>query len=213
MEAYKTSEMEIWGGEFGKRYTDRNAYSFEEFENRYIEKYGINRTALNKEFLDGFNRNIRILEIGANVGYQLLCLQKMGFTELYGIELQNYAIEKSKILTKNIFISKGSIFDIPFKDNFFDLVYTSGVLIHIKPDDLKIAMDEIVRCSKKYIWGFEYFSEEIQEIPYRGHNSLMWKANYPEIFLNYNKDLSSIKQKKINYKNDNNIDIMYLLTK
>jgi len=57
----------------------------------------------------------------------------MGFTNLYGIELQWYAVEKAKEYTKGINIIQGSGFDIPFKDGYFDLVITNGVLIHIAP--------------------------------------------------------------------------------
>jgi len=58
---------------------------------------------------------------------------KNGINNLYGIELQQYAIEKAKALTKRINIIHGVADDIPFKDGYFDMVFTSGVLIHIHP--------------------------------------------------------------------------------
>jgi len=70
--------------------------------------------------------NKRILEVGCNVGNQLRMLQRMGFNNLYGIELQQYAIEKAKALTKRINIIHGVADDIPFKDGYFDMVFTSG---------------------------------------------------------------------------------------
>jgi len=39
----------------------------------------------------------------------------MGFNNLYGIELQQYAIEKAKALTKRINIIHGVADDIPLK--------------------------------------------------------------------------------------------------
>ena len=77
--------------------------------------------------------DIRILEVGCNIGNQLRGFQRMGFTSLYGVELQQYAVEKAKMATRNINIIQGSGFDLPFKDNFFDLVCTNVVLIHISP--------------------------------------------------------------------------------
>ena len=41
----------------------------------------------------------------------------MGFTDLYGIELQKYAVEKAKANTEYINIIQDSPFDIPYKDN------------------------------------------------------------------------------------------------
>ena len=74
----------------------------------------------------------------------------MGFTNLYGIELQGYAVELSKSRTHNINIIQGSAFDIPFKNEYFDLVFTSGLLIHIHPSNIREAMNEIYRCTKKF---------------------------------------------------------------
>ena len=71
-------------------------------------------------FLGNFDRSIRILEVGSNVGSQLNGLQKIGFKNLYGIEIQQSAVEISKQNTTNINIIKGSAFDIPFKDSYFN---------------------------------------------------------------------------------------------
>jgi len=46
-------------------------------------------------------------------------------------------VERSKQNLKNIDILQGSAFDVPFKDGFFDLVFTSGVLIHLASGDIR----------------------------------------------------------------------------
>ena len=143
----RTEQMDIWEGQFGQEYTDRNTLTLEELDKLYEKRYGITRTALNKMFVGHMERSIRILEVGSNVGNQLLNLQKMGFEELYGVEINNYAIELSKLNTKNISIIKSSAFDLPFKGGYFDLVFTSGVLIHIAPSDIGSVLEEIYRCS------------------------------------------------------------------
>ena len=129
----KTYQMGKWKGDFGKEYTDRNDLSVEGLDALYNENYGKTRTEINREFLKDLDPSLRILEVGSNLGVQLACLQKMGFTELYGIELQDYAVELSKSRTQSINIIKGSALDIPYKDGYFDLVFTSGLLIHISP--------------------------------------------------------------------------------
>lgn len=67
------------GGDFGKEYTDRNAFSLEGLELLYKRRYGFTRTEMNAIFIANLPRNIGILEIGSNIGKQLLCLQGMGF--------------------------------------------------------------------------------------------------------------------------------------
>ena len=201
------------GGGFGKEYTNRNALSPNDMENLYKVRYGYTRTEMNSEFIGDVDRDMKILEVGSNVGNQLLCLQGMGFNNLYGIELQGYAVELSKSRTERINIIEGSAFDIPFKDSYFDLVFTSGVLIHINPDDLNIVMREIYRCTSEYIWGFEYYANEYSEIPYRGRGNLLWKAPFAKLYLDEFRDLELVKEKCIKYLDTNNIDSMFLLEK
>ncbi len=210
---FKTKQLQRWDDQFGKKYTDRNTFSVSELDRIYREKYGITRTELNNKFIRKMNKNIKILEVGCNVGNQLLVLQKMGFNNLYGLEPMDYAVEISKKNTRGINILNGSAFDIPFKDNYFDLVFTSGVLIHISPKDIQKVIKEIYRCTNKYIWGFEYFSKEYQEVTYRDEKNLLWKADFPKLYLQNFSDMKFIKDKKIKYLQDNNIDEMFLLEK
>lgn len=208
-----TEQLKRWTGKFGKKYTDRSIISLSNLEKLYQNTYGIKTTELNELFLGKMSHSMRILEVGCNVGNQLLCLQNMGFNNLYGIEPQNYAVELSKKRTKDINIIKGDAFDIPYKDKYFDLVFTAGVLIHINPRDIKKVIKEIYRCSGKYIWGFEYYSEEYEEIIYRGKKSLLWKANFPKIYIDTFPDLEIVKIKFLKYLENDNIDIMFLLRK
>lgn len=209
-----TRQEEEWGGQFGKEYTDRNAFTLDELENLYQDRYGFTRTGMNSEFIGNLARGINILEVGSNIGNQLLCLQNMGFKNLYGIELQSYAVELSKSRTQGINIIQASAFDIPFKDGFFDLVFTSGLLIHIAPDDINAVLDEIHRCTKQYIWCFEYYSDVYTKIEYREHTDLLWKANFSQLFLKHFNNVILVKEEHFRWlDNDNNIDFMFLLQK
>lgn len=208
-----TEQASKWCGTFGREYTERNPQSLDEMEELYAANYGFTRTELNKRFLDDLNRSMRILEVGSNVGNQLLCLQRMGFEHLYGIELQGYAIDVSKSRSKNINIIQGEASDIPFKDGYFDMVFTSGVLIHIAPQNLPDVLKEIHRCTKKYIFGFEYYSDEPKEILYRGNSDLLWKADFAREYLKLFNDLTPVKEERIKYLDNENIDAMFLLEK
>ncbi len=208
-----TDQMQQWSSEFGKEYTERNPHTIEIMDGLYKKQFGLTRTELNLMFLDNFDRSIKILEVGSNVGSQLHGLQSIGFENLYGIELQPYAVEVSKQNTKNINLIQGSAFDIPFKDSYFDLVFTSGVLIHINPDDLNIAIKEIYRCTSEYIWGFEYYADKYSEIPYRGCRDLLWKAPFANLYLDEFRDLELVKEKRIKYLDNDNVDSMFLIRK
>ncbi|MFC1911840.1 pseudaminic acid biosynthesis-associated methylase [Chloroflexota bacterium] len=210
----KTSkQMQEWAAQFGKEYSDRNAVTLEEMESLYKKQYGLTRTEMNSRFVADFDKDVKILEVGSNIGNQLLCLQKAGFQNLYGIELQSYAVELSKGRTKDINIIQGSAFDIPFRDDYFDLVFTSGLLIHISPGDIATALDEIYRCTNKYIWCFEYFAAEYTRVKYRGHDNLLWKTNFSKLFLDRFDGLELIREEFFKYVDNDNVDVMFLLRK
>lgn len=209
----ETYQVKKWAGRFGDEFTDRNYYGSDETDESYRKDIGISRRELNQYFLGELNRDISILEVGSSIGTQLNTLQDMGFKNLYGIEVNSYALALSKRKNKDVNIIKGSALDIPFKDGYFDLVFTSGVLIHIHPKDIKKAMGEIYRCSSKYIWGFEYFSPKFTEILYRGEKNMHWKANYVKLYLDSFDNLKVVKEKRYKHLDNDNIDAMFLLKK
>lgn len=212
----RTQQIDFWSGDFGHQYTTRNTMNQEDWDETYIKNFGLTRSTMNEAFLDDLRRDLRILEVGSNTGHQLKALQQIGFTNLYGIELQLDAARLAQNLRENICIVQASGLEIPFGDGSFDLVFTSGVLIHIAPHDLPFIMGEIHRCSSRYIWGFEYYSDSITEINYRGNNGVLWKANYASLFMQRFPDIALLKKRFYPYINDNergNVDCMYLLEK
>ena len=210
----KTKQLETWEGDFGKSYTDRNMMTPEQADDLCFQTCGIKRIDVYKKLLEGIGDISNILEIGCNIGNQLALFQKIGYKNLWAIEPQEYACELAKKRINNVNIIQASAFDVPFKDNYFDMVYTSGVLEHIAPEDLPKAMDEIYRCSKKYILGFETYSEEgIPMIDYRGNKDLLWRADYSKLFMERFPDLVLIKQDIYPYKPTNELDVAYLLEK
>ena len=209
----KTKQMEYWAGGFGRDYTERNAFSQQEMNDVYYKLYGTTRTEMNSRFIADLDREMRVLEVGSNVGDQLVCLQNDGFKHLYGIELQRYAVDLSKNRTRGIDIIEGNAFDVPFKDAYFDLVFTSGVLIHIAPEDIGRALDELFRCTKRYIWCLEYYADVYTSVDYQGHANLLWKANFSSLFLERFSSLRLIKEEHFKYLDNDNVDIMFLLEK
>jgi pseudaminic acid biosynthesis-associated methylase len=173
----------------------------------------VSRTELNQRFLADIPRSARILEVGCNEGNQLCVLQEMGFRNLYGIEIQEYALRKGRARAESAQLVLATAFEIPYPDRFFDVVFTSGVLIHIAPADLPKALREIHRCTAGFVWGFEYYSPEQMEVSYRGHQSLLWKADFANLYLNLFGDLDPVRVDRIPYLQEANVDSMFLLSR
>jgi pseudaminic acid biosynthesis-associated methylase len=160
-----TEQLQLWRSDFGRAYTDRNDHDKPE------------RAAAWRRLLDGIDAS-RILEVGCNVGWNLEYLTRLGYGELFGIEPQRHAVERARSRRPEWAVFQGTAFELPFRDGWFDLAFTSGVLIHISPDDVGRAMDEIHRVSKRWIVAIEYDAPTEQALAYRGHDGALWKRDH-----------------------------------
>ena len=176
----ETAQLALWRSEFGRAYTDRNDRDKPE------------RVEAWRRLLDGIAPE-RVLEVGCNIGWNLVYLDRLGISELYGIEPQQDAVERARGRRPDLNVLLGTAFDLPFRDRHFDLVFTSGVLIHIAPESLGTALDEIYRVSRRYIVAIEYDGVD-QEIPYRGHTGALWKRDHGAAWFRRHSDLRRLRR-------------------
>lgn len=201
-------QRSFWSSEKGEEYMNRNL-TLENVNQRYVEQLGISVEGILSEFFSDIDRETEILEFGCNVGLNLEGLKNIGFKKLTGVEINENVCKLAKERNPSFNIINSSIEN--FKTNKkYDLVFTSGVLIHINPKSINSILTKILSFSKKYIWGLEYFSEEISEVSYRGSQDICWKQNFPEKFKEINPKLQYVKEQKYNYIGTDNFDIAYL---
>ena len=77
-------------------------------------------------------------------------------------------------------------------------------------------MGEMVRCSRRLIWGYEYYNDQLTEIRYRGNEGFLWKADYAALFEQHFPQLHLVKRELFPYVDaaeQGNVDSMYLLEK
>jgi pseudaminic acid biosynthesis-associated methylase len=205
------NQQEFWKGDFGADYRNR-IQTLESYNQFYEENVGFSEEELWKKHFSKFDRNMKILELGSNVGVKLSILKKMGFNNLTGVEINKKTYEIAKQNDPSINWINSSI-DSFEPNEKFDLVFTSLVLIHINPKAVNSIIKKMIKISKKYLFGFEYFANELTEIPYRGHRNVMWKQNFPHLFKELEPSLKEIIVEKIPYKNNDLQDVMYLFEK
>ena len=127
-----------------------------------------------------------ILEVGANAGVNLRALAELVSSSLYAVEPNaqaRYELAKSEIIpAEHIF--DGIASSLPFGNQTIDFVFTSGVLIHVHPDDLLASIAEIHRVANRYISCIEYFSDKPKEITYRGNKGMLFKRDFGSYWLN-----------------------------
>jgi len=122
---------------------------------RFFNKYLVKRLDVDEyKFHYGFNKGDKLLDLGCGVGRHLTYGLDMKF-DVHGIDLSENAIVKAKevIRTHKNFISdenvvSGSAADLPWDDNYFDVVVSHGVLDSMPFDVAKGAIKEVNRVIK-----------------------------------------------------------------
>jgi spore coat polysaccharide biosynthesis protein SpsF len=74
------------------------------------------------------------------------------------------------------------------------MTFTMGVLIHQPENALPLVMAEVVRCSKKYVFCAEYFSETEVEVPYHEQHGALFKRNYGKLYEDLFPELVLVEQ-------------------
>lgn len=109
-----------------------------------------------ERFLQAVLREARIirpktvLEAGCGEGFILERFYKANIGEKQvGFDFSDSALELAKKERPHLDIRKGDIYNIPFKDNSFDLVVCCEVLEHL--EDPHKALKELHRVSRQYV--------------------------------------------------------------
>lgn len=91
-----------------------------------------------------------ILDAGCGEGFSLNHLTINGIGQkLEGVENSKVSIDLGKKLFPHLTIKQGSVYDLPYKDNSFDLIICTEVLEHL--DMPSKAIKEMLRVSRKYL--------------------------------------------------------------
>jgi pseudaminic acid biosynthesis-associated methylase len=165
---------ELWAGDFGDAYVERNIGAADgrgDFWGEQLRKLAPES----------------VLEVGCNVGANLHWIAAdSGITRVAGVDVNRQALDVAQERVPRAELREATAKQLPFEDGEFELVFTTGVLIHQPPDHLDEVMSEIVRCSSRYVLCGEYYAEELTEIPYRGQEGALFKLDfggrYQELF-------------------------------
>lgn len=171
----------LWGGEFGNQYVDRN------------RDFAV-RQPFWRELLSSISCR-RVLEVGCNIGGNLRWVaENLPPEEVYGVDVNLKALRQLREIVPdaNALWSAGR--DLPFRDGWFDLVFTFGVLIHQPDDTLPLMMAEMVRTSRRYVLCGEYFASETEEVPYRGETAALFRRDYGGLFQRLFPELALTQQ-------------------
>lgn len=171
---------QLWSGAFGDAYVERN------------------RTAgdVREAFWSGLLQQIevrRALEVGCNLGANLRWVAaRVEPRQVFGVDINLKALEAIHQSLPAVNAIYGQARELPFRDRWFDLVFTMGVLIHQPDSTLPLVMSEIVRCSRRYVLCAEYHATETTEVPYRDQPGALFKRDYGRLYLELFPELRQV---------------------
>lgn len=170
--------IDQWKGEAGDAYQERNALRREEIRRRnrmwaHILGFGPGRLM----------EEVTVLEIGAGTGNNVASLLEGGVRadRFWVVEPNLHARMKMAEMLPHGHI----LADLSDLRGDFDLVFTSGVMIHVNPDDLGNFVDQMHARVRKGGWlvAVEYFSKEPREVPYRGPGGVLWTRDFGKFIM------------------------------
>ena len=103
-----------------------------------------------------------VLEVGCSAGNDLKLFPD--HITVSGIDTSDVSITLAKESLPNFNFRLGSITSIPFENDSVDLVFTRNLFNHLDEQDIRKAIAELFRVSKKYIFNIELFSENEEKI-------------------------------------------------
>lgn len=182
-------QLDAWRGEFGRNYLARN--------DDHSEADLVPRAAALRTVLEACPAPpASILEVGANIGRNLMALARLTDAALYGVEPFEPAYRRMATLMGDRLagaaVATGQA--LPFADGAIDLVFTSGVLIHVAPVELARMMEEVVRVARRFVWCNEYFAKRPEEVAYRGEEGLLFKRDFGRLYLERHPGLRPVAQ-------------------
>lgn len=129
----------------------------------------------------GFGRNIKyILE---NYPHPL-AITGMDVSSTMLANAKKYLKDYLKSKNAKIKLKRASILDLPFPSSSLDLVLCHGVLMHVEPANIKQAISEIIRISRKTIIVVEE-NDSIKSLngkPYQKINYYTYTYPYRQLF-------------------------------
>lgn len=195
LEHYLNSKNNFWNSLYKK-------YINEEFKN--WNEYYKTKMKLKKSFIKlviKYSKNGKpVLECGCGTGKTSIYLSKLGL-KTYAMDMEKAMIIQTKNLSKKICplnqvkVIHGNINNIPYKNKYFSVTHSSGVLEHYSDDEIIQMINEQLRVSDYCIFSVPttYFEKKML-----GNERFMKRKEWEKIILKSNGII--IKNSGYHYK-------------
>ena len=155
-----------------------------------------------------------VLEIGCGAGANLYRIkQAFPDTEISGCDINEDAIKTAKEKLPGADLKVGSIYELPFNGEFYDLVLTDAMLIYVGPDKIKRALREIRRVGYDKMMFVEFHSNSLIKRLGLKLTSRYYTYDYEKLLIeNYFKHITINKIPREIWKGEPWTTFGYLIT-
>lgn len=171
VDVHGASPRQFWAGTFGDEYTDRNRVDY------------MARVPFWQRIIDA-TQATSFLDVGCNAGWNLEALRQVGNNQylMGGVDINDRALMEAG--SKGFVVDNYAAHEIGalYTPGSCEMAITSGVLIHVPPEDLAVTMRAIVDVSSRWVVAIEYEAPQETEVEYRGHAGRLWKRPYGELY-------------------------------
>lgn len=175
--AYATAQEDFWAGDFGDSYVDRNQG----------EAHIAARTALWSQILRSCGPVNSITEFGANIGLNTEAFRRLlPRAALHAVEINARAVDQLRA-RGDVDVHQGSLLNTA-PQSVADVAVACTVLIHIAPDALHQAYQQLARAARRAVVICEYYNPTPVNVTYRGHDQRLFKRDFAGEFLDAHPD-------------------------
>lgn len=120
----------------------------------------------------------KLLEIGCNTGSNLIRIKEaFPLINLIGVDISDRCINRAREYLPTSFFKACDYHNLPFPNKYVDCILADAVLMYSGPKQIKRAMSEIDRVTKKFIIIVDRWSRSLEGVR-SGH---VWARNYSRI--------------------------------
>lgn len=163
------TDEELWAGIYGVQYTTR-------FTVEWRQRIPLMRAMLDR------TKARSVLDVGTNAGWNLRALRDVDATlRLKGVEINPHVALTASSMAFDVTVGPARQVGQLFPQQF-DLVITSGVLIHVPPDLIEETMRSIVQASCGWVLCIEYQAETEKAVRMHGDTPRAWARPYGDLY-------------------------------
>jgi pseudaminic acid biosynthesis-associated methylase len=163
------AQEQFWAGDFGTAYTLRNRVN-------WLDRVPFWRNIL------AITQARSVLDVGCNAGWNLRAIRAADRTVIaVGVDVNADAVVEARDGGLDASLMSARVAGRWYREHF-DLVCTSGVLIHVAPAELPDTMQAIINASRRWVLAVEYAAPKEEEVLYRGNAERLWKRPFGDLY-------------------------------